>query len=192
MSGSSLPVKSWQQMREWQIGLLERSTGTGLAEWNERIHQRDFGTEADLRAWLKDNGVTGYAQMLLVHETFGYPEFLTKSADDLIAAQYEDRPALRPILDAILARLTEVGEVTIQVRKTFVALVSPRRTFARVTPTTRSRVDLSLRLPDARPGGRLLPATTRDEATVRMALSAPDEVDGEVIARLREAYAANG
>lgn len=190
MADSSPRVKSWEQMREWQIGLLER-TGSGLAEWNDRIRQHEFATEDDLRAWLKDNGVTGYAQMLLVHETFGYPEFLTKSADELIAAQYADRPALRPILDAILSRLTEVGEVTVQARKTFVALVAPRRTFARVMPTTRTRVDVSLRLPDGQPGGRLLAARAREEETVRIPLTAPEEVDAEVIGLLRDAYRAN-
>ena len=64
--------------------------------------------------------------------------------DQLIADQYTDRQQLRPILDAVLAALPALGPVTVQARKTFVSLVSPRRTFAVVQATTRTRVDLGL------------------------------------------------
>src|SRR2546430_12032147 len=76
-------------------------------------------------------------------------------ADELIEGQYADRPQLRPILDAVLALLPALGPATVQSRKTIVSLVSPRRTFAVVRPTTKDRVDLGLRLDDAEPGGRL-------------------------------------
>ncbi|MEV6107957.1 DUF5655 domain-containing protein [Streptomyces sp. NPDC051940] len=151
-------VRSWQEMRAWQVGLLEQGSGETLAVWNERIRALAPGAEAELRAWLESHGVRGYAQMLLVHETFGYPAFLRQSPDELIDAQYADRPELRPVLDAVLLRAAELPEVTVQARKTFVALVGPRRTFARVRPTTRTRVDVGLRLPGETPGGRLLTA----------------------------------
>jgi hypothetical protein len=35
-------------------------------------------------------------------EQFGYPDFLLSSANELIDAQYADRPHLRPILEAII------------------------------------------------------------------------------------------
>ncbi|NGN65646.1 hypothetical protein G5C51_17285 [Streptomyces sp. A7024] len=185
-------VKSWQDMRDWQIGLLERGTGESLDTWTERIRAAAPGSEQELRDWLDERGVRGYAQMLLVHETFGYPDFLRQSADDLIDAQYADRPELRPVLDAVLLRAAELPEVTVQVRKTFVALVGPRRTFARVRPATRSRVDVGLRLPDAEPGGRLLAAKgLGDEMAVRVPLAAVDEVDDGFAALLRRTYDAN-
>lgn len=73
--------------------------------------------------------MTGYPAMLLVMERFGYPDYLIASVDELIEGQYADRPALR--------------------HKTYVALVTPRRTFAAVQPTTKKRVDLGLRLAGA-------------------------------------------
>lgn len=185
-------VRSWQEMRERQIGLLERSTGESLATWAERIRERSPDSEQELRDWLDEQGVRGYAQLLLVHETFGYPDFLRRSADELIDAQYADRPALRPVLDAVLLRAAELPEVTVQVRKTFVALVGPRRTFCRVRPTTRTRVDAGLRLPDAKPGGRLLPAKGMgDEMAVRIALTKVEDVDTEFTTLLHHAYNAN-
>jgi hypothetical protein len=117
--------------------------------------------------------------------------FLTTEADDLIAGQYRDRPRLRPILDAVLAALPALGPVTVQARSTIVSLVTPRRTFAVVKATAKSRVDLGLRLDHTQPGGRLLPARDIGAATVRIPLTAPDEIDDEVLGWLRCAYNEN-
>jgi hypothetical protein len=72
--------------------------------------------------------VTGYAQQLLVLEHFGYPDFLRSSGDALIESQYEDSPELRGIYDTIIKAAAGCGDVTIQARKTYVSLVTPRRT----------------------------------------------------------------
>jgi hypothetical protein len=119
------------------------------------------------------------------------PPDLGAEADGLIAGQYSDRPRLRPVLDAVLAALPALGPVTVQARKTFVSLVTPRRTFAVVQATTRNRVDLGLRLEHERPGGRLLAARDIGAATVRIPLTRPEDVDAEVLGWLRRAYAEN-
>src|SRR2546430_8500252 len=59
------------------------------------------------------------------------------AAGRLIADQYADRPQLRPVLAAVLAAVPALGPVTVQARKTFVSLVSPRRTFAVVQAKVR-------------------------------------------------------
>ncbi|MGH3406664.1 MAG: DUF5990 family protein [Streptosporangiaceae bacterium] len=117
--------------------------------------------------------------------------FLPTEADDLIAGQYSDRPRLRPILDAVLAALPALGPVTVQARGTIVSLVTPRRTFAVVKATTKSRVDLGLRLDHTQPAGRLLPARDIGAATVRIPLTAPEEIDEEVLGWLRRAHDEN-
>jgi hypothetical protein len=117
--------------------------------------------------------------------------FLTAEAGELIAGQYSDRPRLRPVLDAVLAALPALGPVTVQARGTIVSIVGPRRTFAVVKATTKSRVDLGLRLDHAQPAGRLLPARDIGAATVRIPLTAPEEIDDEVLGWLRRAYEEN-
>jgi hypothetical protein len=83
--------------------LLKERTGEDVNAWNRRIKGKRFKREQSLRAWLKDQGVTGYAQSLLVMEQFSYPDFFLASADELIEAQYADRPRLRPIYEVIVA-----------------------------------------------------------------------------------------
>ncbi|MGB6454650.1 MAG: hypothetical protein WBH47_09180 [Streptosporangiaceae bacterium] len=56
----------------------------------------------------------------------------------------------------MVAATHALGPVDVQARTTYTALLTPRRTFAAVRPTTRTRTDLVLRLDGATPGGRLL------------------------------------
>jgi hypothetical protein len=104
--GAMPPRQDWREMMRQHAELLERRTGQGAPEWRARITQQALKDEPALRSWLTSQGVAGYPQQLLVFETFGYPAFLTATADDLIDAQHADRPALRPIMD----RLIEVAE----------------------------------------------------------------------------------
>jgi hypothetical protein len=181
-------VRDWQQSRAQWVRLLEESTGTTLGDWNDRIGRADFGDEQALRAWLTQQRVTGYAQTLLVMERFGYPDFFTASAAELIDAQYADRPQLRPIFDAIVAAAAEFGDVVVQARKTYVSLVSPHRTFARIQATTKVRVDLALRLEGEQPGGRLHRSTIHETMKVQIGLTSLDQVDPELMRWLRQAY----
>jgi Domain of unknown function (DUF5655) len=186
-------VKTWQQMREWQAQLLQQRTGETVDVWNQRVAAEEFADEAALRVWLAERGVTGYAQTLLVMERFGYPDFLLATAEELIDGQYADRPHLRPILDAVLAAAQALGPVTVQARKTYVSLVSPRRTFAAVKATTKQRVDLGLRLDGQAPGGRLLDGSrlTGGSVNLRIALASLADLDAEAVALLERAYQAN-
>ena len=171
--------------------LLEERTGEGVAAWNRRVQKEGFEDEEGLRTWLTEHGVTGYAQTLLVMERFGYPDFLTATADELIDGQYADRPQLRPIYDAVIDAAAGLGDVTIQARKTFVSLVSPRRTFARIQATTKDRVDLALRTERVKPGGRLQPSRIHETMPVHIGLRSAKEVDAEVVRWLQRAYREN-
>jgi Family of unknown function (DUF5990)/Domain of unknown function (DUF5655) len=113
---------------------------------------------------------------------------LTDEDDRLIEGQYADRPALRPVLDAVLTTVLQLPDVAVNARKTMVTLVSPGRTFAVLQARTKQRLDMGLRLDGTAPRGRLLPARDLGASTVRLALTTPADVDAEAIALLRQAY----
>jgi len=123
-------------------------------------------------------------------ERFGYPDLFLASPDELINAQYADRVHLRPILDAIIATATGFGEIIIQVRKGYVSLRTPRRTFARVQASTKNRIDLALRLNTRRPS-RLQPSKIHETTNLQVSLTSLEEIDAEVIDWLRDAYVQN-
>jgi hypothetical protein len=171
--------------------LLQERTGKNVDSWNCRVKRNRFTNEPGLRAWLTEQGVTGYPQSLLVMERFGYPDYLLASAEELISAQYQDRPHLRPILDAIIDAAAGFGEIVVQARKGYVSLVTPRRTFARVQATTKNRVDLCLRLKSQLRTGRLRPSKLHENMGLGIRLTTTDEVDSEVLGWLQKAYEQN-
>jgi hypothetical protein len=78
--------------------------------------------------------------------------------------------------------LPGIGDVEVQARKTYVALLTPRRTFAAVQPTTRSRIDLGVRLSPGRATARLERARNFGQSSVThiIRLGSPEAVDDEV------------
>lgn len=184
-------TRDWRQWRDEQAERLQRMTGDSIETWAGRIREAGLADRAAVTAWLKTRGVTGYSAMLLRYERLGYPEFMTATADSLVDAQYSDRPALRPIYDAILEAVLGIGEVTIQTRKTYVSLVTPRRTFARVQATTLKRIDVGLRLEAEAPCGRLRPNRIHENMPVGLAFERLEDLDHEARDWLAKAYARN-
>src|SRR2546422_1333860 len=147
-------TRDWQGMKDMSARLLKERTGEGVETWNRRIQRERLDDEESLRLWLTKQGVTGYAQSLLVMERFGYPDFLLATADELIDGQYADRAQLRPIFDALIDAAAGLGPVPNQGRKTHVSPLFPRPTVAPVQATTKNRGDLGLRLERREARGR--------------------------------------
>ncbi len=183
-------MRTWETMKQRIHSQLLRQTGMSVDDWNGRIAAQSPADERALRHWLGANGVTGYPQTLLVWESYGYPDFLLASADELVDAQYAGRAELRPILDAVLGAASGLGPVDVQARKTYVALLTPRRTFAVVQATTKRRVDLGLRLSTTKPAGRLVPGqgVGNDAINLRIGLESVDDLDQEALDWLERAY----
>ena len=183
--------RGWDSFLQTIAQRLLDQTGHDLPTWNARVLAAGPTDEAALRSWLGEQGVTGYSANLLVRERFGYPDWFTASAQELIDGQYADRTALRPIFEAIVEAASGVGEVVVQARKTYVSLLTPKRTFARIQATTRTRVDLALRLDPGLTGGRLQPSKIHEHTPVQLSFARAEEVDEEAIAWLARAWQAN-
>jgi hypothetical protein len=179
----------WRQWRDEQAQRLEKVTGDSLETWAGRVRGAGLPDRPSITAWLAERGITGYAAMLLRYEQLGYPDFMTATADSLVDGQYADRPDLRPIYDAVLEAALGLGEVTVQTRKTYVSLLTPRRTFIRVQATTLKRVDVALRLA-AEPGGRLV-RSRHENMPVQFGLGSVGDLDAEAIGLMRRTYEEN-
>lgn len=102
-------------------------------------------------------------------------------------------PRAGPVLDAALAVAATFGPVDVHARKTYTTLMTPRCSFAAVRPTTKSRVDLVLRLDGIDPGGRLLDgrSTAGGGLNLRIPLQSVDDLDDEAVEWFRRAYQAS-
>jgi Domain of unknown function (DUF5655) len=184
-------TRDWSHNREMWVRVLKKQTGKDVDYWNDRIKKKKFADANRLKKWLAGHDITGYAEQLLVMEQFGYPDFLTSSADELIEGQYADRQHLRPIYEAVVAAAQTIGEIVIQARKGYVSLLTSKRTFARIRPTTKTRIDLALRLEESKPRGRLKPSKIHETMPVQVSLKDLKDLDEEVIKWLRTAHEEN-
>src|SRR2546425_2586400 len=133
-------TRDWQGMKDMSARLLKERTGEGVETWNRRIKRERLDDEESLRVWLTKQGVTGYAQSLLVMERFGYPDFLLATADELIDGQYSDRPQLRPIFDALIDAAVGLGKAPTRQPKTFSRPSPPGGPSPRIHQTPKNRI----------------------------------------------------
>lgn len=172
---------------------LEKMTGKSLAQWASLVKKSGAQKHGEMVKWLKaEQGLThGYAN-LVAHEA---RKSAASHADDgdLVAVQYAAKQDLRPIYDRILQRVKSFGDdVEVAPKKAYVSLRRARQ-FAIVQPSTRTRVDVGLKLPDASAGGRLEDSGSFNSmVSHRVRVESVDQIDDELGTWLREAYDAAG
>ena len=172
-------------------GLLEK-TGKSLEHWIEVVRKSGIEKHKEIIDHLKSNH--GF--------TYGYANFValkSKKSDagsiddaDLLANQYKGKEGLKPIYEKLMEHIRKFGnDITITPKKDSVSIIKTRQ-FALIKPATKTRIDLGLKIKDKSTGGRLEssgPFGTM--CTHRVCLSAVEEIDGDVLTWLLEAYNAS-
>jgi len=172
---------------------LKAKTGKTLKQWVAIVGKSGLEKHGEMVQHLKtEHGLThGYAN-LVVREA---REGSEPPADgDLVAAQYAGAKAgLRPIHDAIMKAVSGFGkDVGIAPRKTYTSL--RRRTqFAFVQPSTKTRIDIGIKLKGTAAKGRLEDAGKWNTmVTHRVRIEKKSEVNAELKRWLKAAYDAAG
>ena len=181
------------------IANLREKTGRSLEEWMAVLQGREGEKHGQLVKLLKsDHGVTHGFANLIVH-TFrdggvapsphGTGGATPPPPAGRVAEQYRGKESLRPIYDAILEAVHALGDdVEVAPKKSYVSLRRSRQ-FALVQPSTKTRVDLGLRLDDVAPVGRLeASGSFNSMVSHRVRLTAVDQIDDEVRGWLEAAY----
>lgn len=187
-------AKSPEEQEASMIANLKEKTGKSLDQWLKVARAAKLEKHGELVKHLKsDHGLThGYAN-LVAHKTFKSDAGSAASEDDLIAQQYAgDKAALRPIYDALIAKVKKFGkDVEAAPKKTYVSLRRNKQ-FALIQPTTKTRIDVGLNLKDAKPTARLEKSGSFNAmVTHRVRVSEKKDIDRELVEWLRSAYEAS-
>jgi predicted transport protein len=172
---------------------LPEKTGKSLDEWKKLLAAKQLSKHAEIMAYLKGEcGIShGYANLI----TLKYREADAGSAepDDLVATQYQGKDNLKPIYNALLKMLTELGgDVEVAPKKSAVSF-RRKRQFALVQPSTKTRIDLGLKFNDRPYGGRLeASGPFGTMCTHRVQLTDVQQLDDELRGFIRDAYAEAG
>lgn len=183
-------AKSPEAMASSMIANLAEKTGKPLAAWLKVAEASGKTKHGQLVKVLKEeHGMThGYAN-LVAHEHLASAA-AHSDGDDLVEAQYAGaRADLRPIYDALLAKLAAFGpDVEVAPKKAYVSLRRSKQ-FALIQPSTKTRVDVGLNLKGEEPTERLeVSGSFNSMCTHRVRLSSKKDVNAQLVRWLRAAY----
>ena len=189
MPGRPLTKKKTPTMDKALQTMIENmpdKTGKSLNEWKSLLKQKSFTKHSEAVNFLKkEHQVThGFANTIVTLSK----EENTPPAD-LVKNQYKGKEDLMPIYKKLLSIVESFGEdVTISPKKASVSVIRKKQ-FALIQPSTKTRIDLGLKIKDK-------PTTDRLEnsgpfgsmCTHRVKLSEVSQIDGELREWLKEAY----
>lgn len=190
-------MASPEEMQASMIANLPEKTGKSLDEWVAIVQAAGLAKHGEMVKLLKqEHGVShGYAN-LIVHtaradsSAGAAPAAASAPADgDLVEAQYAGKADLRPIYESLVRRITSFGDdVELAPKKAYVSLRRSKQ-FGLIQPSTKTRVDVGIKLTGLEPAGRLeASGSWNSMVTHRVRIESMDEVDAELIAWLRRAY----
>jgi predicted transport protein len=178
---ANLPTKTGRSFDEWVALTSEQAV--------DRLGMRKSGEVVN---WLKrEYGLGHSTAFIIAAEALKPADYVAPTDDEMIDMQYAGaKAALRPIFAKTLAYVKTLGDdVRFETRQNYVAFARAKQ-FALIQPSTKTRVDLGLVLPNVEPAGRLAASTNFGSGSInrRVALATPADVDAEIEAWLRQAY----
>ena len=180
-------------MRGAIIRNLLDKTGRSIGQWAELVRSKaPAGSRKERIAWLQREHALGHGQASIIVDWVDRPEVF-EAADPAHAssqAMLKGKDPIHPIFTRLTSVIEELGgDVKAEPRQTYVAF-SRVRQFAVLQPSTATRLDVGLVLPDAEETPRLRPAGSFGSGRIshRVSLAHEDEIDAELMGWLRDAY----
>ncbi len=175
------------QAVEKRIASMEAATGRTRDAWHHQVDRRGLTSHGKIVAWLKQEHGIGHGHANLIALRALEP---AGTATDPIERLYGgDKAGLLPIHAALVRAATLLGaDVTFAPKKAYIS-IRRHKQFGLIQPSTRTRIDLGLKLIGSGPTERL-EASGSFNAMVshRIRLEHADAVDRLVVAWLQQAY----
>ena len=183
-------AKSPDELANTMIANLKEKTGKSLEQWIA-IAKRSGGVKhGEIVKTLKtEHGMTHGFANLVAHKTLKSDAGSIGDTTDLVAAQYAGAKAeLKPIYDALIKAAKSCGAVEIAPKKAYVSLRRSKQ-FAIIQPSTKTRVDLGLKLKSEPAKGRLEKSGSFNAmVSHRVRLEKTTDVDKDVKAWIKKAW----
>jgi hypothetical protein len=180
-----------KQAVETQLRNIQARTGKTLEQLRAIVEGSGLAKHGERVAMLKRDLGMGHGDAnTLVHHL---ASLAASPVEDTSGAGYYTgaRAALRPIHEAVMARIARLGGFEIAPKKTYLSL-RRKKQFATVGPATATQVEVGLNAKDLEPTGRLVRLPPGGMCQYRVRLASVDEVDDELVGWIGRAYDAAG
>ena len=163
---------------------IEKRSGKSLAELTELIRTSGLAKHGEIRDMLKRDLGMGHGDA----NTLTTVVLASASAPVAEADPYEGaKAALRPIHDALMAKINGFGEFEIAPKKGYISL-RRKRQFAMIGPATNTRVEVGLNMKAEGMPARLEVLPPKGMCPFRVKVTEVEQVDAELIGWIRMAY----
>jgi len=183
-----------------QLKNIQAKTGQSLAQLHQQLQGCGLAKHGEKRSWLMEKFALGYGDANTVVALQGKPlpaglegatamPAAAPQADPLDAIYSAKKAALRPLHEAVMARIQQLGNFEIAPKKGYLSLRRSKQ-FAMVGPGTVSEIEIGLNCKTLaeHPRLKLLPPGGMCQATTR--LSSAEQIDETLMGWLRAAYEA--
>lgn len=184
-----------EEMLQTMIGNMPEKTGKSLEEWHQLLRQTGLEKHGELMKILKgDHGVShGFANTIA--QLYLKPELLgpkTDSEDTLDSELLKGKEDISEVFQKAKSMFEAIkGDVEFAYKKTYISLRTPKKQFALLQPSTKTRVDIGLNLKGVEPEGLVEAAGSWNTmVSHRIKVSNTDELNG-LQSWLQKAYDAN-
>ena len=178
-----------------QLNNIQAKTGKTIAELHAAVAASGAAKHGEKRSWLMENFKLGHGDAnTVVHfidkplPTLGSPPAAAAEVGDVLDAIYAGKKAaLRPLHEAVMAAIAQLGDFEIAPKKTYLSLRRSKQ-FAMVGPATVGEIEIGLNCKSLseHPRLKILPPGQMCQATTR--LSSAAQIDAELMAWIRAAY----
>jgi hypothetical protein len=191
-------MSSLDQARETQLKNIQTKTGKTLDELAAIVQKSGLSKHGQIREMLmQELGLTHGDANALAHavlQSDGTRAAQAKglSGDAVLDEIYAGpKAALRPIHDRLMDEIRQFGEFEIVPKKGYVSL-RRKKQFAMIGPATNTRVEVGINARGLASAERLLEQPAGGMCNYKVKVADAGEVDGELIAWLKQAYESAG
>lgn len=174
---------------ETMIVNMPEKTGKSLLEWKMILKSEPFTKHSEMVTFLKTTYklTHGYANTIAL--LFKNEE---NTPNELVEQQYMGKENLLPIYHKLLSVINQLGtDITVTPKKQNVSVIRKKQ-FALIQPSTKTRIDLGLKIKNKPHTERLLDSGPFGSmCTHRVKLSELSEINDELILWITEAYHQN-
>jgi hypothetical protein len=183
------------QATRTQLGNVEKKTGKSLDQLFQLIRGSGLEKHGQIRDMLKGHGMGHGDANLVVHlyreaREGGAHEAGQAEADPLDAIYAGPKASLRPIHEKLMGAIAGFGDFEVAPKKSYVSL-RRKKQFAAIGPPSKARVEVGLNMRGVAATGRLLALPPGGMCQYKVDVTAPGQVDEELLGWIRQAYDAS-
>jgi hypothetical protein len=175
------------------LDTIKTKTGKTPDDFRTLAAQKGIIKYPDVMAWLKSDFELGHGHANVIAQLLVNADKLQASPDDKLAVHFTgNKTRWRENFNALAAKIAAFGpDITLSPNRTYINILRGTKKIGIIQISTADHIDIGIKLKDVAPTGRLeVSGMWNNLVTHRVRIHEPYQMDGDVLAWLKQAYEA--